>query len=486
MAKIDANTVVTNMIWRFMERFGAQLVSVCVSLLLARLLDPSAYGTVVIIYAIMNILQIFIDSGLGNALVQKKDADDLDYSSVFYFNIVMCLVMYACMFLTAPYVARFYDMPELTALTRVLGIKLVISGVKNVQQAYVSRNMIFRKFFFATLGGAVSSAIVGVVMALQGFGVWALVAQNLISVISDTVILWFTVKWRPKLQFSWQRLKGLIRYGWKLLVSALLDTGYLELRNLLIGKVYSSTDLGYYDHGNKIPNMVVTNINTSITSVLFPAMSEVQDDQERIKQFTRRAIRISSYFMWPMMFGLIACAEPLIRVLLTEKWLPSAPIMQCVCITYGLRPIHTANLEAIKAMGRSDLFLKMELVKKAYSFTLLLIAMRYSIQMVAVSAVVVSLLSTVVNSFPNWKLLHYSYWEQVKDVVPPLLLSAFMAFVVMSIAPFFSNDMVLLLVQVPLGAAIYVAGSWLLKLESFYYVLNFIRRFLANRRAAKQ
>lgn len=486
MAKIDAVTVTSNMVWRFLERIGAQLVSFGVSILLARLLDPSVYGTVAIITAIMAILQIFVDSGLGNALVQRKNVDNLDYSTVFYFNIVMCTGLYLGLFAAAPAIADFYGIPELTALIRVLGFNLVLSGVKNVQQAFVARNMIFKKFFFATLGGTIIAAAVGVTLALLGYGVWALVAQNLVNSLFGMVILWWTVKWRPLRKFSFARLKSMFSYGWKLLVSALLDTGYNELRSLFIGKVYSSSDLGYYTNGQKIPNLVITNINSSITSVLFPALSESQDDAVRVKSLARRAIKTSSYIMWPMMFGLIACAEPLVRLLLTEKWLPSVPYMQIICFTYGLWPIHTANLEAIKAMGRSDLFLKMELIKKVIAFALLLMVLNKGVMAIALVGIVSSLTSTVINSFPNWKLLRYTYWEQVGDIAPPLLLSAFMALVVMQFGRFIENDILLLCVQVPVGVIIYVLGSWLFRLDSFAYLLNFVKKLIRDKRAKKK
>lgn len=481
MAKINAETITSNMMWRFMERIGAQLVSFGVSILLARLLGPDAYGTVAIVFAIINILQIFVDSGLGNALIQKKDVDNLDYSSVFVFNLGMCAVLYTGLFLAAPLVADIYDMPELTALVRAVGLCLIISGVKNVQQAYVSRQMIFKKFFYATLGGTIIAAAVGVGVAYAGGGVWALVAQHLVKMLVDTLILWVTVKWRPERKFSFQRLKGLIGYGWKLLASAFLDTGYSQLSNLLIGAVYTSADLGYYSKGRQIPDLVVTNINSSINSVLFPALSEAQDDKERLKHYTRRAIKLSSYIMWPMMFGLIACAEPLIEVLLTEEWLPSVPFMQIICFTFGLWPIHTANLEAIKAMGRSDLFLKMEIAKKAFGLTAMLIGLQHSVMGVALASAVTSLVSTVINSLPNWKLMKYTYFEQIMDIAPPLLLSAFMAGIVMQFARVIDNSILLLLVQVPVGALIYVAGSWLFKQDSFLYLLGFIKRILAKR-----
>ena len=287
---MSSTNVITNFFWRFLERCGAQGVTFIVSIVLARLLDPTVYGTVALVTIFTTIMQVFVDSGMGNALIQKKDADDLDFSSVFYFNMAMCSVLYLIMFFAAPFIASFYRMPELTAIVRVLSFVVVISGVKNVQQAYVSRHLMFKRFFFSTLGGTIGAAVIGIAMAYLGFGVWALVAQMLFNAAVDTTILWITVKWRPKKMFSFQRLKSLFSYGWKLLASSLIDTVYNDLRQLIIGKKYSSGDLAYYNQGKKFPQLIVTNINTSIDSVLLPTMSKAQDDMAAVRSMTRRGV----------------------------------------------------------------------------------------------------------------------------------------------------------------------------------------------------
>ena len=423
---MDNENVVKGFIWRFAERCGAQLVSFIVSIVLARLLVPEDYGTIALVTVFTVILQVFVDSGLGTALIQKKDADDLDFSSVFYFNFVVCLVLYAGMFMAAPYIAKFYDDISLTPVIRVLSLTIVISGVKGIQQAYVSRNMLFKKFFFSTIGGTIFSAFLGIGMAYVGFGVWALVAQQLSNTMIDTLILWITVKWRPKKMFSWQRLKELLAFGWKLLVSALLDTGYNNLRNLIIGKMYSPTDLAFYNQGDKFPKIIITNINTSIDSVLLPTMSNSQDDRERIKQMTRRAIKTSTYVMAPLMMGLAFCAEPIVSLILTDKWLPCVPFLRIFCITYMFWPVHTANLNAINAMGRSDWFLKLEIIKKVVGLTILLSTMWFGVMAMAYSLLLGSVLSQIINSWPNKKLLNYGYLEQVRDFAPGILLAVIM------------------------------------------------------------
>jgi len=471
-------TFLTNFLWRFLERVGAQGVTLIVSIVLARLLDPTVYGTIALVTVFTAIMQVFVDSGMGSALVQKKDADDLDFSSVFYFNMAMCLVLYALMFAAAPFIARFYAMPELTPVIRVLSLTLVISGVKNIQQAYVSRNMLFKRFFFATLGGTIGAAVIGIWMAYRGYGVWALVAQHLFNATIDTLILWITVKWRPKRMFSLQRLKGLFSYGWKLLVSALLDTGYRDLRQLIIGKLYTSEDLAFYNRGNQFPNLIVTNINSSIDSVLLPTMAKAQDDRATVKGMTRRAIKTSTYIMAPMMIGLAVCAEPVVELVLTAKWLPCVPFLRIFCITYMFYPIHTANLNAIKAMGRSDLFLKLEIVKKVMGLAVLLSTMWFGVMVMAYSLLFTSVMSQIINSWPNKKLLDYPYLEQLKDILPGILLALGMGAAVYSVQLLGHSDWATILIQVPLGAVLYIAGSKLFHLESFEYVLGIAKGYL--------
>lgn len=474
----NRTSVFSNLLWRFAERCGAQLVTFIVSIVLARILAPEDYGQIALITVFTTIMQVFVDSGLGTALIQKKDADDLDFSSVFYFNFAVCLVLYGVMFAAAPFIATFYNDESLTAIVRVISLTIVISGVKGIQQSYVSRNMLFKRFFYATLGGTIFSAFFGIGLAYMGFGVWAIVAQQLSNTAIDTLILWLTVKWRPKKMFSWERLKGLLSFGWKMLASSLLDTVYNNLRSLIIGKLYSSADLAYYNQGKQFPNVIVSNINTSIDSVLLPTMASAQDDRSRVKAMTRRAIKTSTYIMAPLMMGLAFCAEPVVRLVLTDKWLPCVPFLRIFCITYMFYPIHTANLNAIKAMGRSDLFLKLEIAKKAVGLILLLSTMWFGVMAMAYSLFISTLLSMIINSWPNRKLLSYAYLEQMKDILPGIALAVFMGCCVYLVSLLRLSSAVTLVIQVPLGAVIYIGLSAVLHLESFEYLMGIIRPVL--------
>ena len=476
--QIDNKTTVKNFIWRFAERCGAQGVSFIVSIVLARLLEPSVYGTIALVTVFTTILQVFVDSGLGTALIQKKDADDLDFSSVFYFNFTVCLILYLGMFISAPYIAKFYGDEKLVPVIRVISLTLVISGVKNIQQAYVSRNMLFKRFFFSTIGGTIASAFVGIFMAYIGMGVWALVAQQLSNATIDTIILWVTVKWKPKRMFSWKRLKELLSYGWKLLVSALLETVYNNLRNLVIGKLYSSADLAYYNQGDKFPKLIVTNINTSIDSVLLPTMASSQDDSARVKNMTRRAIKTSTYIMAPLMIGLAFCSNTIVELVLTEKWLPCVPFLQIFCITYMFQPVHTANLNAIKAMGKSDIFLKLEIIKKIVGMSLLLSTMWFGVMAMAYSLLVSCVLSQIINSWPNKRLLGYGYLEQLRDFMPGVILAVVMGICVYFIGYINLPNIIVLIIQVIVGATIYIVMSIVFKLESFLYLWNMVKTYL--------
>lgn len=474
--------VSVNFIWRFAERCGAQGVTFIVQIALARLLDPELFGTIALVTVFTTIMQVFVDSGMGNALIQKKDADDLDFSSVFYFNMVVCSVLYALMFFLSPLIAAFYKSPELTPIIRVLSLMILISGVKNVQQAYVTRNMLFKRFFFATIGGTIGAAVIGIAMAYWGFGVWALVAQMLFNAAVDTLILWITVKWRPKKMFSMDRLKQLFSFGWKLLASSLIDTIYNDLRQLVIGKFYTKADLAFYNQGQKVPHLVVTNINTSIDSVLLPTMARAQDDPKMVKNMTRRAIKTSTFIIMPIMVGLAVCAEPLVRLVLKERWLPCVPFLRLFCFSYAFWPIHTANLNAIKAMGRSDLFLKLEIIKKIIGVILIAITMPISVMAMAYSLLVSSVTSQIINSWPNKKLLDYSYLEQLRDIMPQILLSLFMGAAVYCVQFLHMGSIMTLSVQVLLGILIYVGLSLLLKIDSLTYLVSVIKSMLEKRK----
>ncbi len=486
MSKITNSQVFSNLFWRLMERFGAHGVTLVVSIVLARLLDPAAYGTIAIITVFTSILQVFLDSGFSSALIQRKNCDDLDFSTVFYFQLVFSSALYLVMYFAAPFITAYYQLGDITALIRVMSLGLIVYSIKSVQSAYVSRKLMFRKFFFATLGGTVAAAVVGIWMAYQGFGAWALVTQGLVNSMIDTIILWITVPWRPIKAFSFTRLKQLFSFGGRLLVSNLLDTVYNNLRSLIIGKLYTSADLAFYNKAKTFPNLIVTNVNSSINSVLFPVMSKVQDNVDDLKRMTRRAIKTSTCIMFPLMMGLAVCGTPLIRMLLTERWLPCVLYLRVFCFTYAFYPIHTANLNAITSLGRSDIFLKLEVIKKFVGFLAIIISMRISVEAMAYSLIVTSILSQLINSWPNRRMLKYGYREQLRDMLPSILASVFMGACVYPVQWLDIPDIVVLAISVIWGVAVYFAVCFLFKVESFRYLFDYATSQIVKYRGRKK
>lgn len=479
MSNDRSTSVITNFLWRFLERSGHQMVAFIVSVVLARMLAPEVYGSVALVTVIITILQVFVDSGLGVALIQKKNADDLDFSTVFYFNIVLCFGIYTLVFFAAPFIADFYNDRTLTAVIRVLSLIIVVSGVKNVQQSYVSKNLLFKRFFFSTLGGTMIGAVIGIWMAYMGYGIWALVAQQLSSVAVGTAILWATVRWRPKWCFSFKRLKGLFSYGWKLLASSLIETVYQDVRQLIIGKMYQPADLAFYNKGAQFPQLIVTNVNVSIDSVLLPVMSQAQENKEAVKAMTRRAIRTSIYIMAPLLLGLAVVSDKVVVLLLTETWLPCVPYLVIFCFTNIFHPIHTANLNAIKALGKSGYYLKLEIMKKILGVSVLLITMWHGPLIMCASGIFTTFISQAINAWPNKKLLNYSLWEQYKDILPSLLLTALMGlgvWIVGAVLPL--PTLVTLVIQVLAGIVIYVGLSVIFKIDIFYDLLNLIKSLI--------
>lgn len=482
------NKVLSGLVWKFGERITAQVVTFVVSVVLARLLPTEAYGLITLVTIFITFANCIVVNGFGSSLIQKKDADNIDFSSVLYFQLGASLILYLILFFAAPLIASFFGKgyEQLVPVLRVLGLRIPLTAVNNVQQAYVSRKMIFRKFFFATIIGTVASAFVGIFMAYRGFGVWALVGQYLTNTVMDTIILGLTIHWKPELKFSWSRLKDLFRYGWKILVAGLIGETYNELRSIIIGKLYTSNDLAFFDKGKQIPNIIVTNINSTISNVLFPAISKEQSNPVNVKNMMRRSIRTSAYIMCPMMFGLAVVAEPLIKLLLTDKWLPCVPYLQIYCIAYCFEPIQTANLQAIKAVGRSDINLKLEIVKKGSSLLILFAVMRHSVDAIAYSLLLTTLIASIVNTLPNKKLISYSYRELAIDMAPGLLISAVMAVIVYFEGVWLKlSALPMMILQVLTGGIIYLLISVLFKVEPFIYLKDTVIEYLGGLKKKK-
>lgn len=478
-------TVFSGIFWKFGERICAQGVSFLVSIVLARLLLPSEYGIVSLIIVFINIANVFVTSGLSSALIQKKDADEKDFATVFWCTVALSVALYIILYLLSPFVAEFYSNPELTLYLRIFSLKILISAYNSIQHAYVSRHMIFKKFFFSTIIGTVISGVVGILMAYLGFGAWAIIAQYLINSLIDTLVLNITVPWKPKFIFSIESAKSLLGFGWKVLATDLLGTVFDNLRSLLIGRFYTSADLAYYNKGQQFPALIGNNIDTTIVSVLFPAMSNANDDCKRVKGMTRRSMKTSSYIIFPMMAGLIATAKPLVTFLLTEKWLDCVVFLQLLCVSQAMTTISKANLQAIKALGRSDITLKLEFIKKPLYLIILLLAIRKGVLAIAVSMVIYSFIAAVINMFPNKSLLDYGIKEQIMDLLPATLFSLVMGIVVIQFNVLKLPNICILILQILVGVFIYIGLSILSKNDSFHYITNIAKGIIEAKRRVK-
>ena len=475
--------VITSLFWKMLERSGTQGIQFILQIILARLLLPKDYGLVALVSIFIVIANVFVQSGFSKALVQKKNADDLDFSSVFYLSLLVAGVIYIILFMLAPVIADFYSMPKITPVFRVLSITLFTGAIYSVQNAIIARRMAFKKLFLSSVGSIIISGGIGITVAYKGYGVWALVAQQLINTILMVVFLWFTIDWRPKALFSISRVKSLFGFGWRILVSSLIDSFYRNLKSLIIGKIYRADMLGYFNRGKQFPELLVTNINGSIQSVLFPTLASNQDDTVRVKAIVRRSIVTSAFVIFPMMIGLAVTSEALISIILTDKWLPSVPFVQIFCITYAIWPIHTANLQAINALGRSDIFLKLEIIKKVIGMIILIISIQGGIYAIAFGGVVSGVISSFINAYPNKKLLDYSYREQMRDILPSFLIASLMGILVYSVRLLELTEVVTLLIQIPVGIIIYIALSILFKLECYVYLVSTIRTFFKKERS---
>lgn len=470
-------SLLSNLSWKFAERIASQAVSFVVSIVLARILAPSDYGAIAMVMIFVTLANVIAEGGFSSALIQKKDADKLDFSTVFYFSIAFSIVLYVTLYFAAPYISLFYGegYEILTPVLRVIGLQVIIYAANSVQQAYVSKKMMFQKFFWSTLIGTIVSAIIGLAMAYSGYGIWALVGQQLSMAITNIIVLYLVTRKLPGVMFSYERLKGLFNYGAKILGASLLVSLFLDLRSLIIGKLYSAKDLAFFDRGRQFPNLIVVNVNSSVGAVLFPKMSEQQDDNQKIKETCRMSIRFSSFVMMPLMMGLAACGEPLIRLLLTNKWIDCVPFLQLFCIIYMFYPMHTANMQAIKALGHSGTFLKLEVLKKAIELICLFLVMRISVIAIAVNMAILTTLFTFINAIPNIKYLNYSFVEQMKDILPSIVMSTTMGTIVYFLGrllPF--SDLLTLVIQIIVGISIYVILSLLTKNAEIEFLINLI------------
>lgn len=456
------------------------MVSFVISIVIARLLVPEAYGVVAITNALLQIFSVFIDGGLGNALIQKKDSDDLDYSTVLITNVILCTVIYIVIYIIAPYMASFYQNNQLISLIRASGVLMLIYSVKSVLEAYISKNMMFKKFFFASLTGTVGAGVVGIIMALKGYGAWSLIISHLFDAFVDTVCMWISIRWMPSLKFSFERFKRLFSYGWKVLFTLFIERIYNKMYHFVIGKFYLSEDLAYYDKANGLTSKITDSIDGVVGYVLFPVFSNIQDDSNKTRNIARISLKMNTYVMYPLLFGVLAASESIIVVLLTKNWIATVPYLRLFCLICLFIPFDTLNRNLIKSSGKSEILLKQEIVKKIIGVTILVITVTISPLAIVIGKLLLSFISLFITAYPNKKSLDYGVLNQTLDVLPTFIISIIMAILVYITGLFTGNALLNLIVQIFVGASSYILLSILTKNESFKNLLAFI-----TRRAAK-
>jgi O-antigen/teichoic acid export membrane protein len=425
----------------------------------------------------MQIAQAFVDSGFPNALIQKKNTTFTDECSVFYFNIVIAVVIYLALYLLAPLIASFYSEPILARVLRVISLTLVIGSFAQIQQTLLTKQIDFESHLKVNLSSIIVSGIVGVVMAYRGYGVWALVAQQLTQVTMRTATLWLVSSWQPGSVFCLNSLRSLFKYGSKLLFSGLLDAFYVNVYGLIIGRVFSPADLGFYNRGCSVPNLFMTSVSGAVSSVMFPVFSTLQDDHVRLKAAAKRALTTTCIVVLPLMFGLSAVAEPFIRLLLTEKWLPCAPYLRIMCFVYATWPVHVVNLQIITAIGRSDVFMKLEIIKKVIVTIAIIVTFKFGVYAMVVGQLVTAIAGIFINTYYTGKLIKYTAFEQLKDLMPLTTLAAIMAFTEYLAGLLkISNLYLQFSVQVMTGLAIYITACVFMKIDSFYEVLEIVKK----------
>lgn len=477
MADSLKNKTKNALIWSAIDSFSVQAIAFVVMIFMARMLTPADYGLVGMLSIFMAVSNAFINSGFSTALIRKQDRTEADLSTVFHFNTVMAVGFYLLLFFCAPLIADFYNEPRLTSITRVAMLSLIIGGLTSVQGTIYSANLNFKVKAKSSVLAALGSGAVGLTMAYHGFGPWALVASSLVSGTIGSLTLWFYSTWRPKLIFSFASLKELFGFGSKLLASGLLDTVYSNIYSIVIGKIFSASTLGYYSRAKSFADLPSSNLTSILQRVTYPVLCSIQDDNERLASAYRRMLKVSAFVIFPLMVGLAAVAKPLVLTLLKEKWLFSATLLQIVCFSMMWYPVHAINLNLLQVKGRSDLFLRLEIIKKIVGVTVLSVSVPLGIVAMCVGSIVSSLLCLVINTYYTGKLIDVGFFKQLYDLTPTLLLSVSMGAVVfLSVSLLPVPEVCKLAVGIIEGMIIYVGGAKLFRFAELDEVFYMIRR----------
>lgn len=466
---------VKGVVWSAVERFSVQGIQFVLSIIIARLVAPSEYGLIAMLGIFLAIAQTFIDSGFSNALIQKKDRTEVDFSTVFYFNIVVSLVVYLILFLSAPYIALFYKEPLLDIITKWVGLNIIISALSIVQRAKLTIQLNFKTQAKASLIAVVVSGICGITMAYYGYGVWALVCQSLLNNLLSTILLWVFARWMPAFIFSWQSFKGLFSFGSKLLLSGLLHTIYLNLYTLVIGRRYSATDVGYYNRSYSIAQYPSVNIVGVITRAIYPIQCEMQHDEERLCSSFIQYLRMSCYIIFPLMIGLAVLSKPMVLILLTDKWAPMSDLLSILCIAYMWYPVMVINNQMLNVRGRSDYFLKAEIIKKIVAIVVLLVTMPLGLRILCLGILFYNILDIVIIIVFAKKVINTGFRQQFQAILPIFLVSVGMGVVTHLFLLINSNVYIQLFSGIFIGAVCLVFFSFVFRIKEFSYLLSYLK-----------
>ena len=461
------NKTVKGASWSFIDSIAGQGITFLVGLVLARLLTPEEYGLIGIITIFVAVFNSIVDSGFSNALIRKKDAKDIDYNTVFISNLVVSVILFGMLFLCAPAISRFFNQPQLIPLLRVMGSIVIINAFAIIQRTIFVKNVDFKTQTKVSLISSITSGVVGIGMAVSGCGVWSLVGQQISRQFLNTVFLWFYSQWYPKLQFSFQSFKELFSFGWKLLVSSLIDTVWREIYQVIIGKCYTPATLGQYTRAQQFASICSSNLTTVVQRVSYPVLSSVQDDKVRLKNGYKRIIKVTMLLTFTLMFSLAAVAKPMILALIGEQWLPCVPFLQIICLQMMLYPLHSLNLNMLQVQGRSDLFLRLEIIKKIIAIGPLLLGIFVDIHWMLGGSVLTGFIGYYLNAYYSGPFLNYSIKEQIKDILPSFGVAVSMAIPVFAMSFIPMTSFALLPLQILVGAAITIAICEAMKLPEY-------------------
>lgn len=468
---------ITSLVWKLFEQSGASVVSLVVQIVMARLLAPEEFGMLAIMLVFVNVGNVIVQSGLNTAIIQAPDVSEKDYSTVFWMSLTVSLVLYAIIFFAAPSIAAYYSLPSLIGPLRFLVLVLIINAYNAIQEAVVARNLEFGKTAKATITAGIASGTLGIISAMFGAGVWALVIQQLLFQIVKSIVLAIQIPWKPSFEFVPKRAAILFSFSWKLLASGLLEQGYQSLSDLMIGKVFDSSSLGFVSQGKKYPQALGLMLDGAIQPVVLSAVAKVQDNKESVKRLARRALKTSTFLIVPAMTLFALLARPVVLVLLGEKWLPCVPFLQMYCFVYAFLPVHTTNLQVLNGVGRSDLYLQLEVIKKIIGTCILCITVFFIRDLNAIVAgyIVSGVICTFVNAHPNKRVVGYSYVEQIRDILPAFILAFASGGISSVLAAFVSAPALLIVLQSLLMVVSYLGLAWLFKVEEMSYLLRMLR-----------